>query len=42
MRGVLAMIPAADLAAGRHELTVRRIARRGRPPAEPYRIPFWR
>ncbi|MFO0584883.1 MAG: hypothetical protein U0229_21630 [Anaeromyxobacter sp.] len=42
-RGVVAMIPAQDLAPGRHELTVARIARKGaEKPAVPYRIPFWR
>jgi hypothetical protein len=41
-RGVLAVIPVGSLAAGRHELTLRRIARPGREPQSPHRIPFWR
>jgi hypothetical protein len=44
-RGLLAMIPAADLAPGRHLLTLRRLPRADRDPATvppPYRIPFWR
>lgn len=42
-RGVVAMIPAQDLAPGRHELTIARIPRKGaEKPAEPWRIPFWR
>jgi hypothetical protein len=43
VRGVVAMIPAQDLAPGRHELTIVRIARKGaEKPALPFRIPFWR
>lgn len=43
MRGVVLMIPAQELAPGRHELTIARIARKtATKPALPYRIPFWR
>src|SRR5690606_12173259 len=42
-RGMLAMIPVADLARGRHELTVGRPPRdRDDPDPDPWRIPFWR
>ena len=42
-RGVVAMIPVASLAPGRHELTVRAPALpKAKPPPRLYRIPFWR
>lgn len=44
-RGMVAMIPMAGLARGRHELTVMPVERDapepGDEPAQPYRIPFW-
>lgn len=45
-RGLLAMIPTAGMAPGRHELTVMPPTERNRRPVDkntrPYRIPFWR
>jgi hypothetical protein len=45
-RGMVAMIPTAGLAPGRHELTLMPAAGKGGRPVDedtrPYRIPFWR
>ena len=42
-RGVLAMVPVADLPPGRHELSLQRVPRPGRPgEAGRERIAFWR
>lgn len=45
-RGMVAMIPMAGLARGRHELTLMPATGKGRRPVDaqtrPYRIPFWR
>ena len=45
-RGLVAMIPTAGLAPGRHELTLMPAAGKGGRPVDedtrPYRIPFWR
>ena len=45
-RGMVAMIPTASMASGRHELTVMPPTEVGRGPVskdtKPYRIPFWR
>ncbi|HEU0153670.1 MAG TPA: hypothetical protein VFQ84_10025 [Arenimonas sp.] len=45
-RGLVAMVPMAGVAAGRHELTVMPATGKGQKPVGPdtlpYRIPFWR